>query len=189
MKEIITILGLLFPMLTLGQGSNDTIQIIAKLLKPGQGSKIHIAEYEVIKIVQGTVSNDTIKVGYYFYNESPSSSDTVLLNLTSYTGNKETADYYICHDYDAKKGIEEVKLSYVAFDYWKGCETGKGECIPLTFTRTQKSEKWYLIMPCCGSVMTVLLSKKPGVPREKKIIQEENIKYSDLFLVLRKVAR
>ena len=138
MKLTLTIFGLLLTFLTYGQANNDTIKVIAKLVSPGQGSKIYIAEYKVIKVVKGTLTNDTIKVGYYFYNEYQNAPDTALLNLTTYTGDTKTTDYYIFPDYDAKKGIEKVKISYVDFDYWEGCETGKGECKPLTFIRDSK---------------------------------------------------
>jgi len=63
-------LGLLFTFLTYGQENADTIKVIAKLVSPGQGSKIQIAEYKIIKIIKGTITNDTIKVGYYFCNYS-----------------------------------------------------------------------------------------------------------------------
>jgi hypothetical protein len=158
MKFTLTIILTLFTFLTYGQANNDTIKVIAKLISPGQGSKIYIAEYKVIKVVKGTLTNDTIKVGYYFYNEYQNSPDTALLNLTTYTGNTKTTDYYIFPDYDAKKGIEKVKISFVDFDYWEGCETGKGECKPLTFTRSSKDENWFLFMPCGGTATTVTLT-------------------------------
>ncbi|HBH05798.1 MAG TPA: hypothetical protein DDX92_04255 [Flavobacteriales bacterium] len=179
MKGIITILGLLFSILTYGQANNDTIQVIAKLVTPGQGSKIYIAEYEIITVVKGTITNDTIKVGYYFYKEQQNTPDTAFLNLTTYTGDTKTTDYYIFPDYDAKKGIEKVKLAYVDFDYWEGCETGKGECSPLTFSRKTSTENWFLIMPCGGTFTTVTLSEKQGIPEGKDIIQKEEISNSE----------
>ena len=151
MRGILIILGLLFSIFSYGQANNDTIRVIAKLVTPGQGSKIYVAKYKVIKAIKGTVTNDTIQVGYYFYNEPKNMSDTVLLNLTTYAGDTKTNNYYIFPNYDAVNGIEKVKLSYIDFDYWEGCETGKGECNPLTFTRDSVHEKWYLIMPCGGT--------------------------------------
>ena len=179
MKGLFTILGLLFSILTYGQAENDTIQVIAKLVTPGQGSKIYIAEYKVIKILKGTVTNDTIKVGYYFYKEYQNAPDTALLNLITYTGDTKTTDYYIFPEYDAKKGIEKVRLSYVDFDYWEGCETGKGKCNPLTFTRNSTDKNWYLIMPCGGTATTVTLSEQQGIPKEKDVIQQEEISYAE----------
>jgi hypothetical protein len=158
MKITLTILGTLLIFLTFGQANNDTIKVIAKLISPGQGSKIYIAEYKVIKIIKGSVTNDTIKVGYYYSNEIQNAPDTALLNLTTYTGNTITKDYYIFPNYDAKKGIEKVRLSFVDFDYWEGCETGKGECKPLTFIRSSKDENWFLFMPCGGTATTVTLT-------------------------------
>lgn len=179
MKGLFTILGLFFSILTYGQPENETIQVIAKLVKPGQGSKIYIAEYKVIKILKGTVTNDTIKVGYYFYKDYKNTPDIALLNLTTYTGETKTTDYYVFPEYDAKKGIKNVKLSYVDFDYWEGCETGKGKCNPLTFTRNSTHENWYLIMPCGGTATTVTLSEQQGIPKEKDVIQQEEISYAE----------
>ncbi len=175
MKFTLTIILSLLTFLTYGQANNDTIQVIAKLMSPGQGSKIYIAEYKVIKVVKGTLTNDTIKVGYYFYNESENSPDTALLNLTTYTGNTKTTDYYIFPDYDAKKGIEKVRISYVDFDYWEGCETGKGECKPLAFICGSKDENWFLFMPCGGTSTTVNLT----IAGQKTPIQTTSIGHSE----------
>ena len=171
--------GLLFTFLTYGQANNDTIKVIAKLVSSGQGSKIYIAEYYVIKTMKGEVTNDTIQVGYYFYNEYKNVPDTAFLTLTSYTGSASTKDYYIFPDYNAKKGIEKVIISTVDFDYWEGCETGKGECKPLTFTRKSKSENWFLFMPCGGTATTVTLSKQKGIPQENETIQKTEITHSE----------
>lgn len=179
MKGFITISALLFTILTYGQANNDNIQVIAKLITPGQGSKIHIAKYEVIKVIKSVVTNDTIDVGYYFYKEHQNMPVTALLNLTTYTGDTKTSDYYIFPDYDAQNGIEKVKLSFVEFDYWERCETGKGECNPLTITRCSANEKWYLIMPCGGTATTVTLSAQQGIPKGNDIIQTEAISHSE----------
>jgi len=165
--------------LTYGQEKNDTIKVIAKLVSPGVGSKIHISEYKIIKTIKGTVTNDTIKVGYYFYNEYENSPDTALLTLTTYTGKTKIKDYYIFPDYNAKKGIEKVKISKVEFEYWEGCETGEGECKSLNFTRKSKKEKWFLLMPCGGTATTVTLSKQQGIPKENEINQKCEITHSE----------
>ena len=179
MKLLLTIFGLLFTFLTYGQANNDTIKVIGKLVSSGVGSKIYIAEYEVIKTIKGKVSNDTIQVGYYFYNEYENTPDTAFLTLTTYTGNTRTKDYYIFPDYNAKKGIEKVKISTVDFNYWEGCETGKGKCKPLTFTRKSKIKNWFLFMPCGGTATTVTLSKQQGIPKENNIIQKTEITHSE----------
>jgi len=179
MKKILLIIFSILTFVVSGQTNNDTIKVIAKLISPGQGSKIYIAEYKVIKVIKGTLTNDTIKVGYYFYNEFQNVPDTALLNLTTFTGDTKTTDYYIFPDYDAKKGIEKVKISFVDFDYWEGCETGKGDCNPLTFFRSSKEENWFLIMPCGGSFTTVTLSEKRSIPKENESIQICEIDYSN----------
>jgi len=180
MKFTLTIILTLLTFLTYGQANNDTIQVIAKLISPGQGSKIYIAEYKVIKVVKGTLTNDTIKVGYYFYNEYQNAPDTALLNLTTYTGDTKTTDYYIFPDYDAKKGIEKVRISIVDFDYWEGCETGKGDCKPLAFIRGSKDENWFLFMPCGGTATVSFPIIRPVKNRKQTkvllILNDENEK-------------
>ena len=179
MRIIIIIFGLFFTHLIYGQAKNDTIKVIAKLVTQGQGSKIHIAKYKVIKTIKGKVTNDTIQVGYYFYNEYKNAPDTALLTLTTYTGNTKTKDYYIFPNYNAKEGIENVKISFVDFDYWEGCETGKGECKPLNFTRKAYNEKWFLILPYGGTATTVTLSKQQGINKGNEIIQKSEISHSE----------
>ena len=92
---------------------------------PGIGIKIYIAKYQVIKTIKGKVTNDTIQVVYYFYNKYEYLQDTGLQTLTTHIRMARTKNYYIFPDYNAKKGIEKVKISTVDFDYWEGCETGK----------------------------------------------------------------
>jgi len=175
MKVKLIIIGLLFPILSYGQANNDSIQVIAKLLTFGQGSKIHTAKYKVIKTIKGLVTNDTIQVGYYSYHEPKNMPDTVLLHLTTYTRETKATDYYIFPNYDAINGIEQVKLSYVDFDYWEGCETGNEECKPITFTRDSISEKWYLIMPC-GGTQTHITFTKSG---QKSPVKEVSLGFPD----------
>lgn len=178
MKLLIIILAFLTS-LSYGQENNTDIQVLAKLITPGHGSKIYIARYKVIKVLKGTLSNDTINVGYYFYNDFQNTQDTSLLNLTIYNGITKIFDYYIFPDYDAKKGIEKVSISIVDFDYWEGCETGRTKCEPLTFIRGSKGVKWFLIMPCGGTSTTVTLSQQRGIPKENEIIQKCEIYHTD----------
>jgi hypothetical protein len=174
MNAKLIVIGTLLASLTYGQANKDSIQVIAKLIASGQGSKIQIAEYRVIKVIKGTLACDTIKVGYYFYNENPNAPDTVLLNLTSYSGNTKAINYYIFPDYDAKKGIEKVRISHVDFDYWEGCETGSGDCKPLMLSRSSNDEKWFLFMPCGGTSTTVTLN----AAGQANVIQETNVIHS-----------
>ena len=179
MRILIVIFGLFFAHLLYGQAKSDTIKVIAELVTQRQGNGIQIAKFKVIKTIKGKVTNDTIQVGYYFDNEHKISQDTALLTLTTYTGNTNTKDYYIFPDHNAKKGIENVKISIVDFDYWQGCETGKGECKPLTFTRKVKDEKWFLILPCGGTATTVTLSKQQGINKVNEVIKKIEILHSD----------
>jgi hypothetical protein len=179
MKSTLLILGLLFTFFVKGQEKNDTIRVIAQLISPGIGSKIYIADYKVIKLVKGFLTNDTIEVGYYFYKEYKNAPDTALLNLTTYTGPSKTKDYYIFPEYDAKKGIEKVKISKVDLDYWKECEKGKGDCKPLTLTRSSSNNKWFLFMPCNVRTTNVTLSKHSGIPQQNEIIQKNETIHSE----------
>jgi len=178
MKCTLIIILTLFTFLTYGQAKNDRLQFIAKLISPGQGSKIHIAKYKVIRVVKGTLTNDTIHVGYYFYNEYPNAPDTVLLNLTTYAGITRMTDYYLFPDYDSKKGIKKVSISTVDFGYWKSCQTGKGKCKPLNFIRDAKDQNWFLFMPCGGAATTVTLSQQPGIPKANETIQKCALSHS-----------
>ncbi|MBL4755974.1 MAG: hypothetical protein JKY52_20575 [Flavobacteriales bacterium] len=62
MKAIFTTFGLLISILTYAQSEVDAIKVLATLIAPGQGSKVYIAEYAVIKVLKGEISNDTIQV-------------------------------------------------------------------------------------------------------------------------------
>ena len=53
-----------------------------------------------------------------------------------------------------------IKNDTINGDYWLGCETGQGDCTPLTFYRDTTAQKWVLVMPCAGSETTVFLSKE-----------------------------
>jgi hypothetical protein len=158
MKSVFTLVGIFTVLFANGQANNDTIKVIANLISPIEGSKIHIAEYKIIKVIKGVLTNDTIKVGYYGWNQNETAPDTALLTLTTYTGGTKTKDYYIFPEYNARKGIESVRISTVNFDYWEGCETGKSDCKPLKFVRTKKDENLFLFMPCGGTQTSVTLS-------------------------------
>lgn len=158
MKLKLAIIGVCMSFVAIAQGKNDTIQVIAKQINLGVGSKIHIAQYEVIKVLKGNVSNKVISVGYYFYNELENAPDTALLNLTTYTGGLAAKDYFIFPEYDQKKGSEKILVSTVEFKYWEGCEIGRGPCKPLIFHRDAENSRWFLIMPCGGTSTSVTLS-------------------------------
>ncbi|MCB9233602.1 MAG: hypothetical protein H6581_18235 [Bacteroidia bacterium] len=154
--RILLLILLLVPMRIFAQSATEPIQVIAKLISPGEGSKIQIATYEVLKVLSGKVHQDTILVGYYFYLESPNLPDTALLHLVNYTDGPR--GYYTFPRYDPAQGIEPVQVSHISFDYWEGLETGKGEGKPLTFTRKNADAKWFLFMPCGGTHTAVYLT-------------------------------
>ena len=179
MKSILTVIGFLISILTFGQTENDTIKVLAKLITPGQGSKVYIAKYSVVRVLNGEISIDTIQVGYYFYTELEKTPNTAVLTLLNYNGDTEMSNYFIFPDYDAKKGIEQAKIETIDFDYWEGCETGQGECKPLTFTRGPNLGNWFLIVPCGGTLTTVTLSKQKGIVKEDKVIQKIEINHNE----------
>ena len=175
MKILLIALLSFISLMTNGQSYNDTIKVIATLNKPGQGSKIQIAEYKVIKVVRGSLTNSTIKVGYYFYKQNLNSPDTALLNLIPYPGRTDLKDYYIFPSYDAKSGIENVKVNYVDFQYWEECETNQKDCEPLSFTRKSTDKNWYLFLPCGGTTSIITLSKQQGIPKQDQVIHKREI--------------
>jgi hypothetical protein len=60
-------------------------------------------------------------VGYYFYKEPKFFPDTAILTLTTYTGGTITKDYYIFPEYDATKGIKEIRKDSIGIKMkqWK----------------------------------------------------------------------
>jgi hypothetical protein len=137
---------------------STTYKALAKLVSAGEGSKIYVAKYKIIKDFTDTTFADTINVGYYFYANNTQQYDTVLLTLTKYEGQTTTENYFVCPDYDARIGIQKATINFIDFDYWEGCETGKGACKPLNFTRTRGEKNWFLIMPCGGTETSVTVS-------------------------------
>ncbi len=160
---ILTILLLALALVSFGQttkskNSKTEFKALAKLVSSGEGSKVYVAKYKIIKDFTDTTFADTINVGYYFYKENAQQFDTVLLTLTKYEGQAKVENYFICPDYDAKLGIQKAKINFISFDYWENCETGKGECKPLNFTRTTDEKNWFLIMPCGGTETSITVS-------------------------------
>ena len=159
-----TTLGLLFSLISYAQTPTDTVKVLAKLIEPGQGSKIYIAKYEVFKLLQGDITSDTLMVGYYFYTEPENIPEIAVLTLKRYSGMPDVSDYYHFYGYNAEKGMQAARIDKVDFDYWEGCETGKGECNPLNFTRPKGSTVWFLKVPCGGSETYATLGSEPGIP-------------------------
>ena len=69
----------------------------------------------------------------------------------------------------------EIVTEFVKYDYWEGCETGKGECAPLTFFRKKSYKKWFLKVPCGGTFTSVSLMKN----ETNEVLQEINISFED----------
>lgn len=82
-------------------------------------------------------------------------------------------------NYGVQKEIEKAKISKVEFDYWESCEKGEKECKPIEFIRSSVKEKWFLKMPCGGTMTTVTLSKEMGFTTEDKVIQKVIVPSAD----------
>lgn len=164
LKNILTILLLGLTLTSCGQtqttdNKNESYKVLAKLISFEGGDKVHFAKFKIIKNLSDTVvMNDTIIVGYYNYKEPDGNIDNVLLTIKKYDGQTLMKNYFICPEYDGKNNIQKAKIEYIDFDYWEGCETGKGDCKPLTFSRTEKENYWFLIMPCGGTETAITIS-------------------------------
>jgi hypothetical protein len=119
---ILTISLLIFAFISCGQttkrkNSKTEFKALAKLVSCGEGSKIYVAKYKIIKDFTDTTFSDTINVGYYFSRDNTQEFDTVLLTLIKYEGQTKVENYFICPDYDAKVGIQKAKVNFIASDY------------------------------------------------------------------------
>lgn len=164
MKSVLSTLILL---LTVTPGYSQTadtatlIHALARRIAAEEGDKIHRVKFTLIK----DFSNkrrlpDTLTAAFYGYQNTMPAGDTVLLSVMPYELKPEMKDYFVCPDYDARKGIHAVKMYNIPFDYWEGCETGKGDCTPLLFTRTRADKKCYLLMPCGGTETQVTINEQ-----------------------------
>lgn len=156
---IILCLGLILPAYGQTKTNLETYKVLAKLISFDGGDKIHLATFKVLKnISENLVLPSTITVGYYNYKQPDANIDYVLLTLNKYEGNTAMKSYFVCPDYDGKVGIQKADIEFIDSNYWEGCETGKGDCKPLTFTRTPIERNWFLIMPCGGTETAVNIS-------------------------------
>lgn len=157
LKNILTLLLLGLALTSCGQTKAKVEQsadfkALARLISFEGGDKIHFAKFKIIKNLSDTLTlNDTVLVGFYNYKSPETNLDTVLLTLKKGGGKTSIKNYFICPDYDGKQGIQSAKIDFIDFAYWEACETGKGDCQPLTFTRTKTVKNWYLRMPCGGT--------------------------------------
>lgn len=183
MKLCLIILGFALGLINFNRdsakGNEDSISVLAELISEEGGSKVHVAKYRVLKTIHGQLTNDTIYVGYYFYNQNDALAQTAILTLEEYEGDSMIPDYYIYPEYNPSAGMEKVKIASIAFEYWEACEKGEKECTTLEFSREQREDRWFLIMPCGGTASTVYLSKKNGIPNENEIIQKSEISHSE----------
>lgn len=164
LKNTLTILLLSLTLTSCGQTKakveqSGDFKALAKLISFEVGDKIHVAKFKIIKDLSETLAlNDTVLVG--FYNDKPPETnlDTVLLTLKKDDGQISMKNHFACPDYDGKQGIQSAKIDFIDFAYWEACETGKGDCQPLAFTRTKPVKNWYLMMPCGGTETAISIT-------------------------------
>lgn len=157
MRNFLFILIIILSNTCFGQKAPDTLKVLAQQIEEGEGSKIYIATYKVLKVLEGDLKTSTILVGYAAYQGINHSSEPVLLTLLKYQGNASFKNYYHYPNYNALEGAEIVDLFRIDRDYWEGCETGIGVCEPLTFYRNSKRKKAFLFVPCGGTSTTISL--------------------------------
>jgi hypothetical protein len=139
--------------------TSQQLKALAKFVSYEGGDKIHFSKFAILKDFSDTTfAGDTITVGYHFNKGTEHQFDTVLLTLNRYSGQTAIQNYFVCPDYDAKLGIQQAKVDIIDFSYWENCETGKGDCKPLTFIRTLNQKNWFLIMPCGGTETEISVS-------------------------------
>jgi len=68
MRSLIFVLTLL-SQTCFGQDTPDTLRILAQQIEAGEGSKIHIAKYKVLKVLEGELNVPSISVGYTGYED------------------------------------------------------------------------------------------------------------------------
>lgn len=93
----------------------DTIKVIARLIKQEEGCEFQMADYLVVKILQGKVSNDTIRVAYNPHllpNKSKVNTILTLLDFDLIVGAK---DHYYFPEYDGVKWSKEIKNKQYLF--------------------------------------------------------------------------
>lgn len=136
------------------------LRVLATLISFESGDKLHSAKFKVIRCLNDSIQlKDTISVWYYNYLQPETAIDTVILTLNRYGQQAQTIKNDLhCIDNNGKTGIQKAKINFITFDYWKGCETGKGDCKPLTFIRSKDDKNWFLIMPCGGSGTEISIS-------------------------------
>ncbi|MCU0435610.1 MAG: hypothetical protein MUC87_19275 [Bacteroidia bacterium] len=176
MKIILIIFGILFSSISFGQTNYDTLKFIAKINSFHPGDETHSVGFQVIKVIQGKCTAELIRLNFYAESHEiyrKLSLDTVLVTLIK--DKADTTRSYNFPEGDPDKGVEEIQISTVNFDYWEGCETGKGECKPLRFERNSNKLKWFLLMPCGGTATTVTLT----VSGQNNPIQKTSIEHSE----------
>jgi len=164
-KNILTILLLSLTLTSYGQTNTEyfkepEFKVLAKFISFDGGDKLHSAKFKIIKCLTDSIQlKDTISVWYYNYLQPDTIVDTVLLTLNRYDRQSSVIkDNLHCIDNNGEIGIQKAKIEYIKFDYWEGCETGKRECNPLTFSRSENLKNWFLIMPCGGTATSITIS-------------------------------
>jgi hypothetical protein len=150
--SVVVSLFLAFPSFAQTEANESCeFRVLAKFLSYEGGDKVHISRFTVLAGFNTKISaGEIIRVGYYSYKRPDDNLDTVLLTLVTYPGQVKITNYFICPNYDGKKGIQPAKIDFISYDFWEGCETGNKSCPKLQFERPT-GKNWFLVMPCGGT--------------------------------------
>lgn len=90
------------------------IVAVGELVEEGSGSKIYIAKFKILKVLEGKIESDVISVGYYFYTQKNPLPRKALLTLYKYEAPTDIKNYYIAVDYNAEIGIQDYSKAEIS---------------------------------------------------------------------------
>lgn len=157
MKSIFLIVFIYLTSPCLGQTSNDTIKVIARQIDNRNADNKQLKKYEVLKVLQGTLTNDTINVHFQQSIEDQSLSQTVLLALSIRPLLVDNHDKNLFPIYTAE-AIESVKIVLFEFVDWTYCESENASSKSTIINRDKVDDKLFLIAPCTktGSMISLI---------------------------------
>ncbi len=95
--------------LTAVSKNQDTIKVLAKLIKQRGANKVQTSDYLVLKTLQGKVSNDTINVAYYNYKAPEKLEGNTILTLLEFDIVLGVKDHYYFPAYNGTLGSKSIK--------------------------------------------------------------------------------
>ncbi len=95
--------------LTAVSKNQDTIKVLAKLIKQRGANKVQTSDYLVLKTLKGKVSNDTINVAHYNYKAPEKSEGNTILTLLEFDIVLGAKDAYYFPEYNGTLGSKSIK--------------------------------------------------------------------------------